>query len=168
MHLRWYRSGSGIVAVHIKRRLMMRQTYQNDKIIGRECGRDYYLKVKKTIKEIVNVRVVPLLLLSLFMTVLAFTGTAAQGAVADDSAKLKVQEAYGKLPLYLFDGKSQMDSSLRHFEKGRRNTAYLANGYAPQSFIQGIKPEIRSRRLSPPVFAASHTSAEAGAKLFKN
>jgi len=147
----------------------MRQTYQKDKIIGRECGRDYYLKVKKTIKENVNVRVVPLLLLSLFMTVLAFTGTAAQGAVADDSAKLKVQEAYGKLPLYLFDGKSQMDSSLRHFEKGRRNTAYLANGYAPQSFIQGIKPEIRSHRVSPPpVFAGPHASAEAGAKPFMN
>ncbi|HZX48573.1 MAG TPA: carboxypeptidase-like regulatory domain-containing protein [Nitrospirota bacterium] len=165
----WYRSGSGIVAVHIKRRLMMRQTYQKDKIIGRGCDRDYYLKVKKTIKENVSVRAVPLLLLSLFLMALAFTGVAVQEAVADDGSKLKVQESYGKLPFYPFEGKTQMDGRVRYFEKGIGHTTYFAKDDVHQSFIQGIKPEIRSRRLSPPpVFAGPHASAEAGAKPFTN
>src|SRR3990172_3161459 len=129
----------------------MRHTYQKEKTIARGLTiRDFYMSFKKTIKENVIVRIVPLLLLSIFLTVPAFTDAAAQEAVADDGVKLKVQESYGKLPLHLFEGKSQMDGRFRYFEKGIGHTTYFPKENVPQSFIQGIKPEIRSHRLSSP------------------
>lgn len=72
----------------------------------------------------------------------------------DASAKLAVQEAYGKLPLYFIQNNGQMDGKVKFYEKGNGHATFFTKDGVSLSLVRGSKVE--SVKLSPLVANKTH------------
>lgn len=74
--------------------------------------------------------------INLLIASIIIIGSPAYASV-DVSAKLAVQDAYGKLPLYFIQNDGQMDGKVKFYEKGNGHSTFFTNNAVYLSLLEG-------------------------------
>src|SRR3989304_110123 len=69
-----------------------------------------------------------------------------QGGGIPDTTKAKVQETYGKLPLYFIRNDGQVDEKVKFYEKGSGHATYFTKEGVYITLVRGEKLEDRSKK----------------------
>ncbi len=87
------------------------------------------------------------LLLS-FLLIIFFMGeaTANVKSGAEEAAKARIQETYGKLPLYFIKNDGQVDEKVKFYEKGSGHATYFTKEGVYITLVRGEKLEDRSKK----------------------
>ncbi len=66
----------------------------------------------------------------------------------DEAAKLKIQENYGKIPLYFVRNDGQMNERVRFYEKGSGRSTFFTDRGIYLSLTDGRQSKVKSREMA--------------------
>ncbi len=92
-------------------------------------------------------RLLFLLLSFLLITFYVGEATANVKSGAEDATKARIQETYGKLPLYFIKNDGQVDEKVKFYEKGSGHATYFTKEGVYITLVRGEKLEDRSKKL---------------------
>ncbi len=91
--------------------------------------------------------VIPLFILSLLLLSFYTEVSAKENAPVDESAKLRIQETYGKLPLYFIKNDGQVDEKVKFYEKGSGHATYFMKEGVYITLVRGDKGDMTSQLI---------------------